>query len=82
MSALINYLGFNRNRYWLFLTKRAEYSLRTKKKKSLNKALHVSALFSLGKVLMGDSFQYLLKNVYSSFTTQVMHVYQKKNFFN
>lgn len=26
---------------------------------------------------MGDSFQYLLKNVYSSFTTQVVHVYQK-----
>lgn len=31
---------------------------------SLNKALYVSALFSLEKVLMEDSFQYLPKNVY------------------
>ena len=46
-----------------------------KQTKSLNKALHVSALSSLGKMLMEDLLQYVLKNVYSSFTTQVIHVY-------
>lgn len=36
-------------------------------KKCLNKVLYVTVSFSLAKVLMEDSFQYLLKNVYYSF---------------
>lgn len=42
-------------------------------KNSLNKVLYVTVSFSLEKVLMEDSFQYLLKNVYYSFSTLVIH---------
>lgn len=55
MTALSNYLVFSRN---ILVISDIECSLWPQK--SLNKALYLSALFSLGKVLVEASFQYPL----------------------